>query len=64
MHQIDTITDKLTLIAEELNDLAMSLLSEAIADGVKERPILEKKVSQARRTVEKAIHQLNGVNDD
>ena len=64
MDSIENIVDKLTSIAEELNDVAMSILSEAIADGNRDRPALEKKVSQARRSVEKAIHQLTGVTED
>ena len=64
MDSIEIIVDRLTTIAEELNDVAMSILSEAIADGNRERPALEKKVSQARRSVEKAIHQLTSVTED
>jgi len=64
MESIDRIVDKLTTIAEELNDVAMGILSDAIADGKTDRPLLEKKVSQARRSVEKAIHQLTGATED
>lgn len=64
MEQIDSIADRLTLIAEELNDLAMHLLSEAISEGRNSRPELEKRVSQARRTVEKAAHQLQSISND
>ncbi len=58
MDRIDRIADELERLAEELNDVAMSLLSEAIAAGESVRPDLEKRVSQARRTVVKAAHQL------
>ncbi len=64
MDSIENIVDKLTTIAEELNEVAMSILSDAISEGKTDRPPLEKKVSQARRTVEKAIHQLTGVTED
>jgi len=36
----------------------MAWISEAIRQGGKERPPLEKKISQARRSVDKAIHLL------
>jgi hypothetical protein len=39
----------------------MSLLTGAIRDGEKERPPLEKKVSQARRSVDKALFILRSV---
>ena len=64
MDSLDNIVEKLTSIAEELNDVAMGILSDAISEGQTNRLPLEKKVSQARRTVEKAIHQLPGVTED
>lgn len=64
MDAIDNIVEKLTSISEELNDLAMSILSEAITEGQRVRPDTEKKVSQARRAVDKAIHHLSGTNTD
>ena len=53
MSDIDEIISDLERASEALNDTAMSLITEAIRSGEKERPALEKKVSQARR----AIHQ-------
>ncbi len=64
MDQIEAIAEKLTSIAEELNDLAMHILSEAISEGQKARPDTEKRVSQARRSVEKAVHQLTSLSGD
>jgi hypothetical protein len=58
MERIEEIVMELERIAEELNDVAMALLAEAIASGAGERPALEKRVSQARRTVDKAVQQL------
>jgi len=52
----ETIASELQTIAEELNDLSMRLLSDAIEAGHTTRPLEEKSVSQARRAVEKAIH--------
>jgi len=48
MRDIEEIISDLERVSEALNDAAMSLISEAIRNGEKERPPLEKKVSQAR----------------
>ena len=57
----ETIALELQTIAEDLNDLSMRLLSEAIDAGQTTRPPEEKSVSQARRAVEKAIHHLTSL---
>lgn len=59
-NDIESIAGRLEAISEELNDLAMSLVSEAIAEGKGERPEAEKRVSRARRTVDRAAAQLRG----
>lgn len=56
--------EDLEQVAANLTDVSMRLLSEAISDGSTERPALEKRVSQARRAVEKAIHLLSGLKND
>jgi len=61
MSDIDEIISDLERASEALNDTAMSLITEAIRSGEKERPALEKKVSQARRAVDKALHILRAV---
>jgi hypothetical protein len=61
MNDIDVIISDLERASEALNDAAMSLIAEAIRNGEKERPALEKKVSQARRSVDKALHILRAV---
>lgn len=58
MSDFDEIISDLERASEALNDAAMSLIAEAIRNGEKERPTLEKKVSQARRAVDKALHIL------
>lgn len=58
MDDIELITSQLEDIAERLNDVAMSIISEAIENGETSRPAIEKQVSQARRAVEKAIQHL------
>ena len=64
MNEIERIASELTQLSHDLNDVAMSLLSEALRERTGERPALEKSVSQARRAVEKAIHHLRGANND
>ena len=54
------LADRLDAIAEELAELAIESLKEAIADraGPHTRPEAEKRLTQARRAVEKAAHLL------
>jgi len=54
------IAGELKRIAESLNDVSMAVLSEAIESGVSARPEIEKRISRARRTVERAAAQLAG----
>lgn len=58
MTDIQRFIDELETISEQLNDAAMSALSEAIENGQTTRPEIEKRLSQARRAVDKAIHHL------
>ena len=58
MSDIDAIISDLERASEALNDAAMSLITGAIRNGEKERPPLEKKVSQARLSVDKALFIL------
>lgn len=59
VEEIDDIVSRLESIAEELNDCAMRILTDAIEGGATSRPELEKQVSQARRAVAKAIQHLS-----
>lgn len=58
MNDIERIIDQLRTISEDLTDVSMQILSDAISDGATSRPKDEKAVSQARRSVDKAISQL------
>ena len=58
MEQINAIISELEAISERLNDAAMTALSEAIQRGETVRPPIEKRISQARRAVDKAAHHL------
>lgn len=64
MNEIEELKFQLEHLSERLNDVAMQILSEAIDNGKTQRPDAEKKVSQARRAVEKALHHLNEINSD
>ncbi|MDH3679342.1 MAG: hypothetical protein OEV40_05255 [Acidimicrobiia bacterium] len=64
--KVDDIRDRLDTISEELADLSMEALRQAIDDGANKRPASEKIYSQARRAVEKASRLLESfeVNPD
>jgi hypothetical protein len=55
---LDDIRDRLEAIAEELGDLAMDALRAAIEAGQQSRPAAERRLSQARRSVERAASLL------
>jgi predicted DNA-binding protein (UPF0251 family) len=59
MEQIEAIVNELEAISERLNDAAMAALSEAIERGETARPPIEKRISQARRAIDKAVHHLH-----
>ncbi len=56
--EIDDLRDRLEVIAEELADLAIDRLREAIDAGAKTAPAEERRLTRARRAVEKAIALL------
>jgi hypothetical protein len=57
--EFDDIRARLEVIAEELADLAIVRLRESIDAGGTELPVDEKRLTRARRAVEKAIHVLD-----
>lgn len=56
--EFDDIRERLEAIAEELADRAIEVLRASIEDGAKEMPVDEKRLTRARRAVEKAAHLL------
>ena len=54
MTDYGTLADRLAAIAAELDEMAFDRLREAVADGEVERPDEDKKLMQARRSIEKA----------
>lgn len=61
--EFDEIRGRLQGIAEELADLAIVRLRESIDEGGTEYPVDEKRLTRARRAVEKAIHLLQEPDD-
>lgn len=61
--EFDDIRQRLESIAEELADLAIVRLRESIDAGGHELPVDEKRLTRARRAVEKAIGLLSEPDD-
>jgi hypothetical protein len=61
--EFDQIRRKLEDIAEELGDLAITRLRESIDAGGKELPVDERRLTRARRAVEKAVSILREPDD-
>lgn len=61
--EFDEIRSRLEAIAEELADLALIRLRESIDAGGTELPVDEKRLTRARRAVEKAAHLLADTDD-
>jgi hypothetical protein len=61
--EFDEIRGRLEVIAEDLADLAIVRLRESIDAGGRELPVDERRLTRARRAVEKAIHLLEEPDD-
>jgi len=61
--EFDEIRARLETIAEELADLAIVRLRESIDAGGDELPVDERRLTRARRAVEKAISILREPDD-
>jgi hypothetical protein len=61
MSRYDELAAQLRGIAGELDDVALDILSEAVADGATARPPEDKTLTQARRAVEKAATLLESL---
>jgi len=59
MADLADIRSRLEGIAEELADLALDVLREAVDQGADKRPDLEKRLTRARSSVEKAARLLH-----
>jgi hypothetical protein len=58
---LEDVRDRLAAISEELADAAMAALRDALEAGERARPEAERKLTQARRAVEKAVHALDAL---
>jgi phosphate uptake regulator len=61
--QAGTIAERLRDIGEQLDDLVLSVLRDA-AEARTERPVADKRLTQARRSVEKAAYVLESLSGD
>ena len=61
--EFDEIRGRLEVIAEELADLAIIRLRESIDAGGHELPVDERRLTRARRAVEKAFSVLREPDD-
>jgi hypothetical protein len=61
--EFDDIRRRLETISEELADLAIERLRESIDAGGNELPVDERRLTRARRSVEKAIVLLREPDD-
>ena len=59
MADIADVRVRLEGIAEELADMALDVLREAVDQGADRRPELEKRITRARAAVEKAANLLH-----
>ena len=61
--EFDDVRRRLEAIAEELADLAIERLRESIDAGGTELPVDERRLTRARRAVEKAVAILREPDD-
>jgi hypothetical protein len=55
----DELVDRLQVVVDDLDQITFDQLREAAAER-KGRPVDDKRLTQARRSIEKAIHLLQG----
>jgi hypothetical protein len=58
--RIADIQARLESIVEELTEISVDVLREAVEAGATRRPDVDKRLGQARRAVEKAARSLDG----
>jgi hypothetical protein len=57
---VEELADRLEALADELGDRAVEVLRAAVEDGATARPELERRLTRARRSVDKAVGLLRG----
>ncbi len=63
MGEYAAFADRLEAVAADLDDVAFDRLREAVADGELARPVEDKRLMQARRSIEKAAAILRALDD-
>lgn len=63
MSRYDELADRLDSISEDLGELSMDVLKEAMRAGATRRPDADKKLAQARRAVDKAAQLVRNLGD-
>jgi hypothetical protein len=61
--EYSAFVDRLEAIAADLDEMAFDRLREAVAEGEVERPADDKKLMQARRSIEKAAAVLRQLDE-
>lgn len=61
--RLEELADRLEAISAELDDLVLDVLREAAGAGATRRPEVDKRLTQARRAVDKAAHLLRAERD-
>ena len=62
--EYEGLREKHRMISDEIADLAMSDIRNSIEEGQKKTSDIEKKLTRARRSIEKAIHLLEPETDE
>lgn len=58
---LEALASELNRSAERLDDLILEVLREAVEAGASERPALERRLTRARRSLERTIVILGGL---
>lgn len=64
MGRHDEIRQRLEAIGEELADLALDALRQSVEEGCTRPPAAEKRLTQARRAVERAVSALAEIDSE
>ena len=67
MGNYSDLADRLAAVGADIDEIAFDTLREAVAAGEVQRPVEDKKLMQARRSIEKAaaiLRQLDGDGSD
>jgi hypothetical protein len=61
LDRLEAVAARLDAVVEELDDLAFEALREASAEGNRDRPVVDKRLTQARRAAERASHLVRAI---